>query len=99
MSETASFREPVYWRIGEGDWHEDPLTDFDGGPVNDKSLAAILRGDEPLWSMGGYREGHAEGFVGWPGVEVRRDVPPTGEQCAKCRAAKAAILEEAEETP
>ena len=95
MSETASFREPVYWRIGEGDWHEDYLTAWEAEPLSEHGLAQALRGDAALWAYCHETEGH----VGNPGVEVRRDVPPTGEQCAKCRAAKAGILREAGKLP
>ena len=81
-------RKPLYWRVGKGRWHEDPIV-----ALHEDTLA----GNCPLIARcdkgGPYSQLCA--YVGVRGkVQTRRSAPPVADQCARCRAAKAKARKE-----
>ena len=86
MTKTA---KPLWWRVGNGKWHEDPLTVAleDPTPRTAGQVNEILRGEELIVSRHPHiNEGH---LVGEHGLHIRRTGPPVAQQCQHCRAAKA----------
>lgn len=84
MTETAK-PKPLWWRVGKGKWHEDPLTDHNGHPLSEEGLGRVLRGDSPLCSYCHRLQVYADRRS----VQTRRTAPPVADQCKRCRAAKA----------
>ena len=84
MTETAK-QKPLWWRVGKGKWHEDPLTyQLSREPMPPKYVQYILDRQWLLWSLCNT----VYGGVTNP-VIIRRSAPPVAQQCKRCRAAKA----------
>ena len=78
----------LWWRIGKGPWHEDPLC-IDGGnePLPQASVNLVVGGGLYLRTMCD-RDHDQASCAGDTGVKTRRSSPPVAEQCKRCRAAK-----------
>ena len=79
MTETAK-QKPLWWRVGKGKWHEDPLLTKRGRPFTEEEIVGFARCS---WNALGYCGKIALYY------ETRRTAPPVAQQCQHCRAAKA----------
>lgn len=87
-------RNPLYWRVGKGKWHEETLlAGTPTRPMTDSEFRVLLRGDYPLRSLCYQRHSKTGKRTTHTDIQTRRSAPPVADQCARCRAAKAKAKE------
>ena len=92
VSDNPEKPNPLWWRVGKGKWHGDPLL-YTGGepePLGADAVLALLEGNHPLISLCAFATDEDDGPRPQDiDVQTRRTAPPVADQCKRCRAAKA----------